>query len=383
MQHNTMLKHFTHTCLLAIILVFCACENDNLIAPTEQPDQEYTQRHAELETMMETELAEIESEVALSPRSVVTLPAGSVDGLAAAIADAGPGGTVNVASGPHIESGTVTINFPIRLMGEDGAVLIFDTDPLSIAGTIVPALHVLDAPRSIISNLEIRPANAVGGTGILLENSDRSIVIRNKTFDQENGVLVQYSDRVYLVGNDFHSSPLWLSGEIASSFGVIVINGKNARLYNNKYSDGFCGVWTCDRNGVLAGNLLKENLYGLIICKVPEAFNYVLPSGETAFADLTGTRWSVFNNDANGNFDTGYLIIDGADRNFLIGNRASNNVRLEYDFAGETSRFGLLTPPSVRNIGFIPSGDRVLDCGDRNRIFGGDQVDASGAGVCF
>lgn len=380
---SVMFKSITHITLLLVSLSFFSCEKDNLITPTDNPDREYTERHAELEAMMENELAEIEAEVALSLRSSVLLPAGSIDGLAAAIAAAGPGGTVTVASGLHLESGTVTINFPVRIIGENGAVFIFDTEPISMAASIVPALHVLNAPRTIISNLEIRAANAVGGTAILLEKSDRSIVIRNKTVDQEYGVLVQYSDRVYLVENDFQSSPLWQTGDIASSFGVIIINGKNARIYNNKASDGFCGMWTCDRNGILAGNLFRENLYGLILCKVPEAFNYILPDGTTAFAELTGTRWSVFNNNARGNFDTGYLIIDGADRNFLIGNRASDNARLAYDFAGETSRFGLLTPPSVRNIGFIASGDRVLDCGDRNQVFGGDQVDASVAGVCF
>jgi hypothetical protein len=39
----------------------------------------------------------------------VALPAGSIDGLAAAIASAGPGGTVILKSGLHTESGTVTV----------------------------------------------------------------------------------------------------------------------------------------------------------------------------------------------------------------------------------------------------------------------------------
>src|SRR5688572_18640721 len=45
----------------------------------------------------------------------VTLPAGSVDGLAAAIAAAGPGGRVLVKSGAHTESGPVVIPHTLLL----------------------------------------------------------------------------------------------------------------------------------------------------------------------------------------------------------------------------------------------------------------------------
>jgi hypothetical protein len=43
----------------------------------------------------------------------VVVPAGSVDGLSAAIAEAGPGGEVVLAAGLHKISGTVMIDIPV------------------------------------------------------------------------------------------------------------------------------------------------------------------------------------------------------------------------------------------------------------------------------
>lgn len=59
----------------------------------------------------------------------VTLPAGSVDALAAAIAAAGNNGTVIVESGMHVESAQVVINSRVSIVGEPGAVLQVATTP--------------------------------------------------------------------------------------------------------------------------------------------------------------------------------------------------------------------------------------------------------------
>lgn len=107
--------------------------------------------------------------------SVVELPAGSVDALAAAIAGAGEGGTVIVKAGEHTESGMVTIGQKVKILGEPGALLIVDTEPAQTTPTtatgIDPALYVFNAPGTVIWGLEIQPASPPGGTGILLENS--------------------------------------------------------------------------------------------------------------------------------------------------------------------------------------------------------------------
>ncbi len=62
--------------------------------------------------------------------ATVTLAAGSTDGLADAIDEAGHGGTVIVESGLHEESGGVTVEFPVSIIGEPGAIIRVTTEPV-------------------------------------------------------------------------------------------------------------------------------------------------------------------------------------------------------------------------------------------------------------
>ncbi|MEM9888690.1 MAG: hypothetical protein AAF849_22530 [Bacteroidota bacterium] len=69
--------------------------------------------------------------------------------------------------------------------------------------------------------------------------------------------------------------------------------------------------------------------------------------------------------------NTGYLIIDGAAENYLVGNVAGNNGTYDFEFAGDSERFGFLTPTSVGNRAFISNEYTVKDCGIDNEITGG------------
>jgi len=95
----------------------------------------------------------------------VVVPAGSVDGLSAAIAEAGPGGEVVLATGLHKISGTVMVDIPVSIVGEDGAILesfnaTADGEDTSLY-YVKPALHILGADRTRIEKLIIQaPADA-------------------------------------------------------------------------------------------------------------------------------------------------------------------------------------------------------------------------------
>lgn len=369
-----------HYVLPLFALLLFACEPETLTAPT-PADAETAQletRLAEIEADFDAELVAMEAEWSAWPKAAtVTVPAGSSDALAAAIAEAGENGTVVLAAGMHTESATVMIPHRIRLRGEDGAVLVFDSGPFEGTGIIEVGLHVQGAPRTLIQNLEMRVTGAVGGAAILFERSDFSAALRNTITDYQFGILIQHSDRVYAIRNEIAASPLWQTGEITQSFGMIVINGRQARIYSNKLSGGITGVWACDRNGYLAGNELFGNLEGIILCRVPVEYNYTLPNGDVMFAEVSGAGWSVFSNDAHDNIQFGYQIIDGANRNFIVKNTASNNGQASYEFAGETGRFGLPNnaPTTFGNTAWIDKEDTYLDCGEENRIFGGEFVE--------
>lgn len=358
-------------------------EPDNSITATDE--EQLLARYQEEAAQLEEEIATIEAEAVGIGRSSITLETGSVDGLQAAVDQAGPGGTVLVESGDHFESGTVLIEHQVSIIGEEGARLVFETDPLEVLGFIEPALHFKDAPRSRVRGLIMDVGTEVGGAAIVLEDSDRTFISRNVISDYQFGILVQNSDFIYAIRNEIAASTLWQSQTIiVQSFGVVVANGSRARIYSNKLSGGITGVWACDRLGNIAGNEFFGNLQGIILCKVPEEYSYLLPNGDLVAAESSATRWSVFNNNAYDNIFYGYQIIDGAKDNFLVKNEASNNGNGDYEFAGETTRFMLInpSPTSETNIAWIDNKDTYLDCGLDNNIFGGTEMDNTG-GACF
>jgi hypothetical protein len=67
---------------------------------------------------------------------IAYVPPGSNDALADALAEAGPGGIVVLASGDHHESGTVAITHRVVLVGEPGATLLVDTQPMPVVATM-------------------------------------------------------------------------------------------------------------------------------------------------------------------------------------------------------------------------------------------------------
>ena len=377
----------TYSILFSTILFLTACQKEAVVEPfPTTPSQEIlTAQLAEHEAILNAELAELEAELEGTARSQVVLPAGSVDGLAAAIAEAGPGGTVLIESGLHSESGTVLIEHQVSLIGEEDAVLIFDTEPIEILGYVEPALHFRNAPRSLVRGINFEVAGPVGGAAIIVEDSDRTVINRCSMEEFQFGIMIQNSDWVYAIRNTIAASPLWLTQTtIFQSFGIVVVNGQRARVYSNTLSGGITGIWACDRRGYIVGNEFFGNLEGIILCKVPSEYNYLLPNGDLMAAEFSGEKWAVFYNDSHDNFDYGYQIIDGAASNFLVQNTASDNLSGAYEFAGETTRFGLTnpSPTSANNIAWIGNGDSYLDCGLDNQIVGGIALDNTG-GNCF
>lgn len=315
----------------------------------------------------------------IAAQNVVTLPAGSADGLAAAIAAAGPGGKVVVAAGNHTESGTVLITQPVTIEGEPGAKITSTSSPVLVAGTPVePALHVKGAAGVVISGLELVPAGAIGGTGILLEHAPASIVKNNAIREYQYGVLLHEGDRTWIDGNTVVSSAAWQTGQIPEALGITVINGEKVRITNNDVSQGLFNIWPCDRDGILQGNRAHDGYLGIILCCVPEE-SMVLPGGEAVGAEVSSTNWLCKRNDARNNFDTGYLVIDGANNNLLVENTAANNGTYDIELTGDSYRFGFLTPASFQNKVRVGSEStlKIKDCGNDNSVIRGNQVDTS------
>jgi nitrous oxidase accessory protein NosD len=311
--------------------------------------------------------------------TVIEVPPGS-DTLQAAVNGAPAGATLILKAGLHAESGTVLIDHTLSLVGEPGAVLESVTTEATTQSQLVePALHVRGASGTRIVNLEIRPpAGSKGNTGIAIENSGDVLIAANHIHDVADGVIVQNGDGAVILGNAIEVDPDYVFGSV----GVTIVNGRGTRVSANRISGGLFGVFACDRDGVANGNTFTANTIGLIVCRVPQA-SFVL-SGIPIGAATSGTDWSVHDNVATGN-GWGYLVIDGGNGARLSNNEASNNSFYDIELAGDSYRFGFLTPTSFDN--FVSTGGRkdlvVKDCGLNNKVTGAaTQVD-TGLDPCF
>jgi parallel beta-helix repeat protein len=310
--------------------------------------------------------------------ATVDLPAGSSDGLAAALAAAGPGGTVIVKAGLHTESGTVTISSSVTILGEPGAVVESATSPgATYPLSVEAALHVLGTSDVTIQSLVIRPpAGTDGGTGILIEGSSDVVVASNTINAFQFGILVQHGDRAELSGNTIENSLGWLTGAFPEGHGIVNINGGSVRVLDNAISNGLFGIWACDLKGRASGNTVTGNFIGLILCKVPEGNLQI--SGSTEGSASPAVEWHVHDNNATGNFDAGYLVIDGSGRNRMSNNAASANGTYDIELAGDSFRFGFLTPSSFDNVVAVGTEKNLIikDCG-RNNLVNSPLVDTT------
>lgn len=313
-----------------------------------------------------------------------TVPAGSVNALAQAIADACDGGVIYLKAGEHTESEPVLINKRVKIIGESGAILKIHSD-LSLVDTLTgtlplhPALHVLNAPGTLIQDLEIRPLNTDGGTAILYENSPQSATIHCTITGFQFSVAVEKSDRMAIMRNTIVVSGAWQTGQVPQAHGIIVANGKSAYVSDNDVSNALFGIWACDKYGTCERNTTHANFIGIILCKVPAGFR--LPSGEVTGSEFPATLWKTRQNQSHNNFNVGYLVIDGSNNNLLENNDAGNNAAYDYELTTDTYRFGFLTPFAFDNTVYAKPGQTVKDCGVNNTVVGGVLIDTT-SDVC-
>jgi nitrous oxidase accessory protein NosD len=302
----------------------------------------------------------------------VVVPAGSVDALTAAIAEAGPGGEVVLAAGLHKISGTVTIDIPVSIVGEDGAIL--ESSNLTDDEGVKAALHILGADRTRIENLIIQtPAdvNVAANAGIVIENAADVQIIDNQITGHTDGVLVEHGDRTMLKGNVVQ----------ISRYGIVTINGSDISIHDNWLSGARFGMWIGGERGDITGNTMQGNYIGLLLC-TPVNF---LISGEVRKAETPATGCIVYQNHA---FDNawGYLVFDRANNNLLMNNSAAFNSSYDFELGGDSERFGFVTPATSNNTiiqGLKYKGSKVKVCGIDNQAQGHVNLVDTAEDPCF
>jgi len=306
----------------------------------------------------------------------VELPDGSVDGLADAIAAAGEGGTVLVRAGTHTESDAVVISQSVRIVGEQTPVMNMTSDSYSTYPTTLdPALHIKSVEgKVLIWNLDIESTEEIGGVAILVEHSPQVVIGRNTIAGFQIGIYGHDVDNARIIVNTIVASPAWQTGEIPESGGIIIANGTSVGMKRNDVANGLFGVFGSGVSNLYVRNRTHDGYIGLILCKVPSG-SYTTPSGEEAGSAVSATGYLVRRNQSVNNLAEGYLVIDGANGNVLVENAASDNGTYDCELAGDSYRFGFLTPACFNNVAVIAPSMVVKNCGNDNQVFGGILVD--------
>ncbi len=320
-------------------------------------------------------------------KNTVVVPAGSVDALAAAIEQAGVGGTVMLASGTHIESQALTINKRVKIEGEDGASLFFPNvnAPMEIPKEIVPAIHVKDAERVWLSNFTLSTGTAEASRyGILIQNSNRTRVEGLNIIGFQDGIFIDGGDRCQIISNRivgvFDQFPQLVHWGITNS------SGRRTVIFNNDITNFAVGIFFSDTRGLAFSNTVEVSTpggtIGIIWCTVPAW--QVYPEGDFVSAAEPARAWRAYNNTCIGALFN-YLIIDGSSSAISIQNESIDAGLYDFEIAGESQRFGFTTPTSANSLiisvgAYIDAS--IKDCTGDNTIIGGSLIDTA-SDPCF
>lgn len=373
--------------IICSLLLLTACTKDQLTPGIGEASlAEVTADEAALARVTEAEAeaaAELQAHLAAfeGKSHRITIPAGSRNALAAAIAAIDRNGIIRLAKGDHEQVGTLVIDKPVNIIGDPGArLLISGTTPLGVGPMVMGGIHVYKTEFVRIRNLELVPVGGEGATAILVQNAPYTFISRVVAKDWQVGVLAEESERLYVERSEFVGSSQWQTNPAFPVHGVVVVNGERASIFNNIVQNTVFAIWACDKHGKLGYNKLSGNYNGVVLCKVPVSLP--LPSGEVVGAKFSATNWLTYENESSNNFNNGYEIIDGANTCLLVSNVGINNGAMDYEFAGQTERYGFVAPTSTMNKAFLKKESRWKDCGVSNRVFGGDEV-ALGESACF
>ncbi len=371
-----------------VLLVISAfgCSRDVPLAPSTDGSRN-AMPTAQVPQIDRTEIDAMEQQ-ALSPagglatigkgRRMVEVPDGSVDALADAIAQAGANGVVLLKSGIHAESGTVKIEVPVTVIGEEGAELVTSAGGLSsaIPLDVVPGVQVA-ADHVVIRNIAFRPASGDGNTGVLIDGGSHCTLFGNHLSGYQFSLVVASGNFNRIWNNTVVTNSAWQIGAVSDAHGIVLVNGSHGSVMDNDVSNAVFGMWICGPRGELAFNSAHGNYVGIILCKVPQALQ--LPGGAIIGSELSGQNWAAVENSTTSNLTTGLLVIDGANNNVIADNASSGNGTYDVELTGDTYRFGFLTPASFENTfiaGSYPDIE-IKNCGNDNQIIGGALVDNS------
>ena len=374
-----MKKLILHACVLTILafaIVSCAKEQ-NLI--NEQPIRQDIQNALQqIQTVQKVDM-DIKTRIAAK---VIVVDEGSNNALAQALKDAGDGGIVYLRAGLHTETASVVISSKVTLIGETGAILrvksLASLMNLSNGVTeVYPAIHVLNASKTIVMNLEIQPIDKDGSTAILFENAPLCASVNCTIKSFMFSIVIEKSNQMTVMDNKMTGSTLWQANPGLMA-GVINTSGVGSWIANNDIESAGVGIFLSDQKGNVVRNKVRKGRFGVILCHVvPKALK--LPNEHYTGGEFSTGDWQIINNQSDDNLLIGFLIVDGSFNNTLEGNTTSGNGLYDIHLTMKGTKFAATptTEASHDNIVKANATQKVKDCGDRNIVTGVKLIDTA------
>lgn len=374
------------SCYVLLLVLTYGCHKESINNTPEPTITEEVQYYiAKAESMLELDESEIAFRAKIEKEDqdiarqksghfwgpqLVRVPAGSHNALQNAVDEVRRGGTVLLEAGEHLEDNTVQITKRIRIQGEDGAILRFGTEPdLDDTPPLVldPGLFIQGANGVIIENIKFRNLGSLAGTAILSYNANFTRIRKNSIEGHLLGIVQEYANFSRIHDNTLISGGEWC---------MLNVNGKNSRIYGNNTGPIFMG----DTRGLIFNNNFDNgNVVGILLCTPRLAPAYIqLPDGTLGSAERSANHWLVVNNQAQDHL-WAYLVIDGANNNTLVNNRATGSILADIEMAGDSERFGFFTPTSFNNLVISTDSPEttIKVCGENNRAIGGTLIDTN------
>ena len=387
-------KNFIYLLLFATMIVVVSCTRDQAIqdqaavSTSEElqwnpadgiakyiPKEYKDNIRAEDITRIEKLLRNPKEEVLTSRGNEIHLAAGSTNKLAAAIAAASSGDVIVLDQGDHFESGTITIDKSINIIG-------YNANYISSGIKSVPdhnfksAIHITTKGSiSSIRGITFKSTETHPGLCIYIDHTIDISVVYNTFENWQYGIVSNASDYGTFVSNTIHCDPSWTAGIISDADGIIFADGHHNQVFKNEVTGGFFAIWTGGSQGICFANNTHHGFLGLILCKVPPgSFQVDGASINTAGSSIS---WLCTRNVSTDNFLTGYLVIDGSYNNLLQQNKSKNNTNYDYYLVGDSHIFGFFTPKAYNNTVIATSSQIIKDCAENSTIIGGVRVNTS------
>jgi nitrous oxidase accessory protein len=237
------------------------------------------------------------------------------DDLAAATAGAAEGDELVLAAGVH--AGRVTIDRPLTLRGEPGAVIDGGG-----AGSVV----TVTAPGVTVRGLTIRGSGAdraAMDSGVVLTKGAKGALVERNTFvDNLHGVRLQGSPDATVRDNAITGRT---GRQADAGNGVMVWNAPGALVENNVIRLGRDGIFTrVSKHDVFRGNRFEKTRFAIHYMYTSDSVieDNVSVDNTVGYAIMFSDRLKIVGNVSDGDRDHG-LLLNSANRSEIRGNRVT------------------------------------------------------------